>query len=469
MADNADLTIGDGTLVAGADDIGGVKYPRVKLIIGDDGTNDGDVSGNNPLPVALVGVGTVAITGTVTVAAHAVVNVGTFAVQAAQAGTWNVTNISGTVSLPTGASTAAKQPALGTAGTASTDVLSVQGIASMTPLLATVTGNLTNISGTISLPTGAATAAKQPALGTAGTAAADVISVQGIAAMTPLLATVTGNLTNISGTISLPTGAATAAKQPAIGTAGTAAADVISIQGIAAMTPILATVTGNLTNISGTVSLPTGASTAAKQPALGTAGTAAADVLTVQGIASMTALKVDPSGVTSPVSATRTTTYGTATAFTKTNANIAASVTAGWKSNAIDNTTTKALDALVSIELAAVNTAPAGTKTLYIYAYGLISGTAYTSTGDGTIDGTEGTVTFPSVTTLPVVLRLIGTVPYPVQNKAINAGPFSVAQAFPSPAGGVLPDKWGIAYVNDMGQTLNVTNIFYQEIKNTLG
>lgn len=39
--------------------------------------------------------------------------------------------------LPTGASTAAKQPALGTAGTASTDVISVQGIAAMTPLLVT--------------------------------------------------------------------------------------------------------------------------------------------------------------------------------------------------------------------------------------------------------------------------------------------------------------------------------------------
>jgi hypothetical protein len=49
--------------------------------------------------------------------------------------------------------------------------------------------------------------------------------------------------------------------------------------------------------------LPTGASTAAKQPALGTAGTPSADVLSVQGVASMTALKVDPSGVTSPVSA----------------------------------------------------------------------------------------------------------------------------------------------------------------------
>ncbi len=50
--------------------------------------------------------------------------------------------------------------------------------------------------------------------------------------------------------------------------------------------------------------VPTGASTAAKQPALGTAGTASADVITVQGIASMTALKVDGSAVTQPVSGT---------------------------------------------------------------------------------------------------------------------------------------------------------------------
>jgi len=48
--------------------------------------------------------------------------------------------------------------------------------------------------------------------------------------------------------------------------------------------------------------LPSGASTAAKQPALGTAGTASSDVLTIQGIASMTAVKVDGSAVTQPVS-----------------------------------------------------------------------------------------------------------------------------------------------------------------------
>jgi hypothetical protein len=101
---------------------------------------------------------------------------GTF--PATQSGTWNINNISGTVSLPTGAATAAKQPALGTAGSASTDVITVQGIASMTalkvdgsavtqPVSGTVTANqggtwnINNISGTVSLPTGAATAANQ--------------------------------------------------------------------------------------------------------------------------------------------------------------------------------------------------------------------------------------------------------------------------------------------------------------------
>ena len=93
--------------------------------------------------------------------------------------------------LPSGAATAAKQPALGTAGTASSDVITVQGISSMTKLLVTP-----------DLPSGASTAAKQPALGTAGTASSDVLTVQGIASMTKLLVTP-----------DLPTGASTSTKQ----------------------------------------------------------------------------------------------------------------------------------------------------------------------------------------------------------------------------------------------------------------
>ena len=61
-------------------------------------------------------------------------------------------------------------------------------------------------------------------------------------------------------------------------------------------------ITGTAAVSAASLPLPTGAATAAKQPALGAAGTPSADVLTVQGATSMTALKVDGSGVTQPVS-----------------------------------------------------------------------------------------------------------------------------------------------------------------------
>lgn len=101
----------------------------------------------------------------------------------------------------------------------------------------------------------------------------------------------------------LPTGAATAAKQPALGTAGSSSTDVLSVQGIASGTALPVS--------AASLPLPSGASTAAKQPALGTAGSPSSDVLTVQGVTSMTALKVDGSGVTQPVSGTVTANAGT--------------------------------------------------------------------------------------------------------------------------------------------------------------
>ncbi len=98
MTDNVNITPGVGTSVA-TDDIGGVQYQRVKVVWGADGTaNDTDIASSKGLPVQ---------------------NAGTFAVQAEQSGTWNVTNISGTISLPTGAATAANQTAIqGTTGSA---------------------------------------------------------------------------------------------------------------------------------------------------------------------------------------------------------------------------------------------------------------------------------------------------------------------------------------------------------------
>jgi len=55
-------------------------------------------------------------------------------VTASQGGTWNINNISGTVALPTGAATSAKQPNFATAGSPSVDVVTVQGATGMAAL-----------------------------------------------------------------------------------------------------------------------------------------------------------------------------------------------------------------------------------------------------------------------------------------------------------------------------------------------
>lgn len=138
MADNVTLNSGTGGETCATDDCAGVQYQVIKLA---DGTADsttrvaagGGVEAN-ALRVTLASDSTGVVSVDDNGASLTVDNGGTFAVQAAQSGAWNVTNVSGTVSLPTGAATAAKQPALGTAGTASADVISVQGIASMTPI-----------------------------------------------------------------------------------------------------------------------------------------------------------------------------------------------------------------------------------------------------------------------------------------------------------------------------------------------
>jgi hypothetical protein len=56
MADNVTLPVtgtGDATPVIAADEVGGVKIQRVKIVEGADGVNDGDISAANPLPVVL--------------------------------------------------------------------------------------------------------------------------------------------------------------------------------------------------------------------------------------------------------------------------------------------------------------------------------------------------------------------------------------------------------------------------------
>jgi len=51
MADNTQLNPGSGGDVIATDDIGGVKFQRIKVCIGDDGLVTGDISAKNPMPI----------------------------------------------------------------------------------------------------------------------------------------------------------------------------------------------------------------------------------------------------------------------------------------------------------------------------------------------------------------------------------------------------------------------------------
>jgi hypothetical protein len=135
MSDNSTLpATGD---VIATNDVGGVKYQRVKIAVGADGSA-ADMDSTHPVYVAQnstwtvqpgntanttawkVDASSVAVPVTDNAGSLTVDNGGTFAVQAAQAGPWNLTNISGTVSLPTGASTETSLAALlATAGATS--------------------------------------------------------------------------------------------------------------------------------------------------------------------------------------------------------------------------------------------------------------------------------------------------------------------------------------------------------------
>ena len=121
MADNVPITAGTGTDVATDQVTGTLEHVQLfKLAYSADGSR-------TLVPVDADGV-------LVNLGANNDVTVTSGTIAATQSGTWNVNNVSGTVSLPTGASTSAKQPALGTAGSPSSDVITVQGVTSMTAL-----------------------------------------------------------------------------------------------------------------------------------------------------------------------------------------------------------------------------------------------------------------------------------------------------------------------------------------------
>lgn len=162
-----------------------------------------------------------------------------------QSGVWNITNITGTISLPTGASTSALQTSGNTTLTTisttlgsilldltnGTQVTSVNNFPATQPVSGTVaatqsgTWNITNISGTVSLPTGAATAANQSteitSLATIATNTTGVSTAANQTTGNTSLASILANQTNGTQTTALLAGTAvigTAIIEPRNGT-----------------------------------------------------------------------------------------------------------------------------------------------------------------------------------------------------------------------------------------------------------
>lgn len=175
--------------------------------------------------------------------------------------------------LPTGAATAANQTSTNT----KLDQLHTDLISAL-PTGSNTIGAVTQASGPWSV-TGS---------GTAGLAASGVLTVQGITSMTPVqVSQATASNLNATvtqgGTWSMTATQATASSLNATvvgsGTAGAAAGGVLTVQGVASMTPVQ-------------VSQATATNLNAAVVGTGTAGAAAGGVLTVQGVASMTPVQV---------------------------------------------------------------------------------------------------------------------------------------------------------------------------------
>lgn len=231
-------------------------------------------------------------------------------VAATQSGTWNITNVSGTVSLPTGAATETTLSALNTKVTACNT-----GAVTISAALPAGTNNIGDV-GVVTLPN--VTLASQGNPFTAAIPVSDnggSITIDGTVAATQ---SGTWNVTNVSGTISLPTGAATESTLASLNGKVTACdtgavtisaalpagnnnigdVDVATLPNVTLASQanpftsalpisdnggsvtvdgtVAATQSGtwNITNVSGTVSLPTGAATETTLAALNTKVTA---------------------------------------------------------------------------------------------------------------------------------------------------------------------------------------------------
>lgn len=147
--------------------------------------------------------------------------------------------------------------------------------------------------------------------------------------------------------------------------------------------------------------------------------------------------------------------YGTAAAFTVTNLqSLATSAlrTAGWTSAWVDNTTTLALDYLVSGQFTVnTTTAPLDAKSIEVYAYASYDGTVSPDLFSAGTEGTEGAATVHDEEQRDCGMVLLWSCKTDASTGDVySMPPRSIRQAF-----GFVPRKWALFVTQDTNQALH--------------
>ena len=385
------------------------------------------------------------LAGTLTVGSHAVTNAGTFAVQATQSGNWNVNNVSGTVSLPTGASTEATLSTLNgkvpSGLTVNSNRLSIYSPDSIR-VFATNGFGSGGSGGTTSLDAVdstnlANTATYTSRLPSGLTVTSTRLLVDGSGVTQPV--SVSSNVnTTISGVTKKTLG--TAVVSADTGLVINAVMHGLTTGGGGGYVDVKVNPSGALT-VDATLDSATQRSTikVSNFPARLKAST---DTVAISGTITSTA------GATADYDST-----WTATSMTVTNLNsLASSATVGWRSDSVRNNVRKALDYKINIKLTMANTAPANDKAVYVYICPFyFDGTTWYAASQGTTTlptGAQGSSTIAS----PNNLRLLGVLSYTTTNMVLQDN-FLLSNAF----GNVMPDAFSIIIVNFSGAAISAS------------
>jgi len=143
--------------------------------------------------------------------------------------------------------------------------------------------------------------------------------------------------------------------------------------------------------------------------------------------------------------------YGTASDLTITLASLASdtNLLTGRESATIDNTSTLALDYLVSGKVTA-GTSPTASRSIEVWAVGSWDGTNWPDV----FDGTESAETIASADIKASICRLVAAMATAnTSDRTYHFGPVSLAAAF----GGVLPPKVVLFVTHSTGVALNRT------------